>query len=175
MGLHPHSSHQKTPEKTWSSYLRAHSLIWIKYTRQKVKESEETCAQSCPPRRVYPASPSPTAPLLPGLQSTKHQETQEYSSSSGREKKISTARMIAGYFKLFIFLSHPQGINICRCNLDPLVPPPPATLLSYLCINMTWLKSLKNCQPCLTCSHPLFFPKKALKNLYLKGMFQCDI
>ena len=58
-GCTPTPPPKKIPEKTWSSYLRAHSLIWVKYKSKKVKESEETCAQSHPPRRVYPASPSP--------------------------------------------------------------------------------------------------------------------
>ena len=113
---------------------------------KKVKESEETCAQRHPPRKVYPASPSPNhthTGVLLGPQSTKHQETQgeHISSSGGEEKKnLYSSCDFMGYFKLFVFLSHPQGINICRQNLDlgflpP--PPPPTTSLSYLCINMT--------------------------------------
>lgn len=50
-------------------------------------------------------------------------------------KKIFTAHVISlVILSCLFFLSHPQGINIFRQNLDFGVFPP---LLSYLCINMT--------------------------------------
>ena len=98
MGLHPHSSHQKDTRKDMVFIFESPQSDMNKiYTSKKVKESEETCAQSCPPRRVYPASPSPNR--TPCCQGFRAQNTRKLKNTflllGERKKKISTAHVIS--------------------------------------------------------------------------------